>query len=43
MVEGVFGKKAAREECAREVVKVLRAEIARRGRVAGVWSAGTDF
>jgi len=37
MVEGVFGKKAAREECAKEVVKVLRAEIARRGRLTGAF------
>lgn len=37
MVEGVFGKKAAKEECAKEVVKVLRAEIARRGRLTGAW------
>lgn len=37
-VRGVYGKKAAKEECARGVVEVLREEVKRRQRLAGVAS-----
>ena len=38
LVSGVYGKKTAKEECARGAVDVLREEVKRRQRLAGVVS-----